>query len=117
MWQKRYFVLENKMLKYYKNEAEHKESKIPRGVLNFQQIWIESEFEDDKMKVHLLVKGTTRTFHLKSNSKADYEKWKQRLYHSTNTSIGKINKQSLDVNDQRYWRNLRISESGVINEA
>jgi len=34
-WQKRYFVLERKMLKYFKNEAEYNNGKPPKGVLNF----------------------------------------------------------------------------------
>ena len=34
-WQKRYFVLENKMLKYFKNKSDYDSNKIPKGVLNF----------------------------------------------------------------------------------
>ena len=34
-WQKRYFVLDNRMLKYYKTEQDFLSSKPPKGVLNF----------------------------------------------------------------------------------
>ena len=37
-WQKRYFVLENRMLKYYKTMQEYEQSKPAKGVLNFQQV-------------------------------------------------------------------------------
>jgi hypothetical protein len=45
-WQKRYFILEKKMLRYFKNEHDYKSNKPPKGVLNFQQIWIEPNFID-----------------------------------------------------------------------
>ena len=45
-WQKRYFVLERKVLKYFKSEADYHSLKPPKGVLNFQQIWVEPEFKD-----------------------------------------------------------------------
>lgn len=116
-WQKRYFILENKMLKYYKNEAEYKANSMPKGVLNFHQIWIEPSFNDKKLKIDLHIKGTTRIFNLRVSKSEEFNIWKKRISHSINTSAGKLNQCSLDENDQRYWRNLRISESGVINEA
>ena len=45
-WQKRYFLLEKKMLKYYKSEKAFQEGKPPKGVINFQQIWVEPTFID-----------------------------------------------------------------------
>lgn len=69
------------------------------------------------MKINLHIKGTTRIFNLRVAKAEDYEIWKKRISHSIDTSAGKLNECALDENDQRYWRNLRISESGVINEA
>ena len=34
-WQKRYFLLEKKMLKYYKSDKAHFDGKPPKGVINF----------------------------------------------------------------------------------
>ena len=34
-WQKRYFVLKNRMLFYYKTKADFEENKTSKGVLNF----------------------------------------------------------------------------------
>lgn len=45
-WQRRFFVLERKMIKYYKTEADYENKKPPKGILNLQQIWIEPVFKD-----------------------------------------------------------------------
>lgn len=37
-WQSRYFVLTNRMLKYYKSQEEYFEQKAPKGVINFNQV-------------------------------------------------------------------------------
>lgn len=36
MWQKRYFVLKNRMLFYYKTKADYEQHKTCKGVINFQ---------------------------------------------------------------------------------
>ena len=56
-WQKRYFVLCKKMLKYYKTEADFRIGKPPKGVLNFQQIWIEPKFQEKERKMDLHIFG------------------------------------------------------------
>ena len=35
-WQKRYFVLKNRMLFYYKTKADYEQHKTCKGVINFQ---------------------------------------------------------------------------------
>lgn len=35
-WQKRYFVLDKKILKYFKNKADYEAQKPPKGAINFQ---------------------------------------------------------------------------------
>lgn len=40
--QKRYFVLRNRMLFYYKSEEHYKENMPIKGVLNFQQVCFEA---------------------------------------------------------------------------
>jgi hypothetical protein len=35
LWQKRFFVLENRVLKYYKTEQDYNEKRPPKGVIDF----------------------------------------------------------------------------------
>lgn len=35
IWQKRYFVLDKRVLKYYKNKQDYISRKPPKGVINF----------------------------------------------------------------------------------
>ena len=35
-WQKRYFVLDKKILKYFKNKVDYEAQKPPKGAINFQ---------------------------------------------------------------------------------
>ena len=46
-WQARYFVLEFRVLKYYKNKSDYENQLPPKGVLNFQQVMINSEYFDE----------------------------------------------------------------------
>ena len=39
-WQKRFFVLDKKLIKYYKNKDDYMDKKQPKGVLNLKQIWV-----------------------------------------------------------------------------
>ena len=64
-WQKRYFVLNNCILKYYKNKADFKNYLPPKGVINFQQVCVEEEYIDEHFKINLKMAGCTRIFHLR----------------------------------------------------
>lgn len=79
LWQKRFFVLDQKVLKYYKSETDYKNNVVPKGVLNFQQIWVEPKFQDSKMFINLILIGFKRQFYLKASKKEDYDTWKLKL--------------------------------------
>jgi hypothetical protein len=89
-WQKRYFVLERKMLKYFKNEADYMSGKPPKGVLNFQQIWVEVDFKDIQMKIDLKIKGSKRVFNMRCTSQEQFQLWQRKLRYTINSSIGKL---------------------------
>lgn len=36
IWQKRYFVLSHRILRYYKTQKECYDNKPPKGIINFQ---------------------------------------------------------------------------------
>lgn len=110
-------MLDNKMLKYYKKEEDYTAKKVPKGVLNFQQIWVEPIFKPAELKIDLAIVGTTRVFFLKLANLDDFKNWQACLKHSISTSIGTLKKRILDNSQQNYWRFLRISEEGVHSEA
>ena len=64
-WQKRYFVLDKKILKYFKNKADFDSQKPPKGAINFSQIWITMSSKKDSKKIDLQIKGSNRVFNLK----------------------------------------------------
>ena len=115
-WQKRYFVLDTKILKYYKNKSDYDQNKLPKGVLNFNQIWIEGEYIDKDKKINLQMKGSKRVFNLWVAKNDEYGVWKSKLTHSINTSLGtqkqiQMDQYSKDLEENvDFWRFLRISE-------
>ena len=115
-WQKRYFVLDTKILKYYKNKSDYDQNKLPKGVLNFNQIWIEDEYIDKDKKINLQMKGSKRVFNLWVAKNDEYGVWKSKLTHSINTSLGtqkqiQMDQYSKDLEENvDFWRFLRISE-------
>jgi hypothetical protein len=62
VWQKRYFVLNLKTLKYYKNESDYLNKLKPKGTINFNQISAEYAVKDTQLKIDLKIKGETRVF-------------------------------------------------------
>ena len=52
-WQKRFFVLEKKVLKYFKTDGDFHMTKLPKGVINFQQIMVKADFKDLQYKIDL----------------------------------------------------------------
>lgn len=46
LWNNRYFVLENRMLKYFQNEDEFTNKLPPKGILNFEQVNVVSDFNE-----------------------------------------------------------------------
>mmetsp|Transcript_2852 Transcript_2852/g.4862 ORF Transcript_2852/g.4862 Transcript_2852/m.4862 type:complete len:162 (+) Transcript_2852:286-771(+) len=115
LWQKRYFVLSNRLLKYYKSQQDFEAKKPPKGVINFQQVWVDVEFRDQS-KIDLKIVGSNRVFNLRCAEKRDFDTWRYRLNHSISISAGFKKKLSLKfyIEDISkffdFWRFLRIPE-------
>ena len=87
-WQKRFFVLDTKVLKYYKSKQDYETNKLPKGVINFQQIWVEAELVEKEFKINLSMKGSKRVFNLRCANELDFGQWSSKLRHSINSSLG-----------------------------
>lgn len=76
-WQKRYFVLKDRKLKYFKsNDPDH--MKVPLGVINFDHFrcWCEPLEEDQKFKFKIEMEGVDRRkFQFKAYSQQDNMNW------------------------------------------
>lgn len=77
-WQKRYFVLVDDKLKYFKNEKEFREKVHPKGILDFSRIKLKIESpKTNHILIHIL--GCERVFHLKLADQAQFDIWYQAL--------------------------------------
>ena len=88
-WQKRYWVLENRMLKYYRQDQDYLNQLPPKGVINFEQVSVDYEFIDKEQKINLRIKGCDRVFLLRVQNNQHYNQWKTKITHSIDKSIGK----------------------------
>lgn len=95
MWQKRYFVLKNRMLFYYKSKADYDQQKTCKGVINFQQIGVDATHNANELKIRLTLHGSRRSFDLKFPNHDDFAYWKVKLTHSIDRSMGKLKGLSL----------------------
>ena len=116
LWNTRYFVLENRMLKYFQNEEEYKNKLPSKGILNFEQVNVVSDFNEVTLRIDLRISGSQRVFNLKLKDEGELAEWKEHLTHTIEKSNGKLNKLSMkeykdDVAQSfKFWRFLRISE-------
>lgn len=81
VWQKRFFVLEYKSLKYYAREEDYLNKLCPKGVLNFNMVQIKANFQGD-LRFSLQIVGSDRIFHLKCGTDIEFKKWKKKLEHT-----------------------------------
>lgn len=96
-WQKRFFVLDKKLIKYYKNKDDYMDKKQPKGVLNLKQIWINPTFNQSGFKIDLQLMGSNRVFNLRCANMEEFSKWRKKLTHAINTSLGKLKEIKLDA--------------------
>ena len=110
----RYFVLEKKLIKYYKTDQDYLQNKPPKGVINLQQIWVEPTFLDLQLKVDLKLMGSNRVFYLRFTDEKKFKDWQRKLKHSISTSLGTIKLLKIDNyldnigKKIEFWRFLRI---------
>ena len=62
LWNNRYFVLENRMLKYFQNGDEFNKNLPPKGILNFEQVNVVSDFNEVTLRIDLRISGSQRVF-------------------------------------------------------
>lgn len=67
-WQKRYFVLFDWTLKYYKNESEFVKKKPPKGIIDFSRLDVCIDKEKNQ-QLNLHIEGCNRIFQLKVSDK------------------------------------------------
>lgn len=68
IWQSRYFVLDKRVLKYFKNKEEYVNGNPPKGIINFQQVAVLMDFFDETRKINLRIKGSDRVFYLRASN-------------------------------------------------
>ena len=78
--------MDTKILKYYKSEAEYYNGKPPKGVINFQQVWVEGDYNEKQLKINLSMVGAKRVFNLKCCYRSDFDNWSAKLKHAISTS-------------------------------
>ena len=123
LWNNRYFVLENRMLKYFQNEEEFNNNLPPKGILNFEQVNVVSDFNEVTLRIDLRISGSQRVFQLKLKDENEFAEWKEHLTHAISKSNGKLNKLSMNAYKEdvaqtfKFWRFLRISEENFWGQA
>ncbi|ELT99009.1 hypothetical protein CAPTEDRAFT_179200 [Capitella teleta] len=80
-YQKRWFVLQNGLLSYYRNQAEM--SHTCRGTINLANAFIHTE---DSCSF-VISNGGTQTFHLKASSEVERQRWVTALELAKNKAI------------------------------
>jgi hypothetical protein len=96
-WQKRFFLLEKRALKYYKQESDYINTRSPLGIINFDQIEVVTEFIDKELRINLSIKGCERVFQLRCPEHDKYTQWKNKLIFTIENSVGK--KKRLSIKD------------------
>ena len=107
-WQKRYFVLSDKKLFYYKNEKRNK----LLGVINFDQVAVEVQLkpQENPTQVVIIPMRHKRKFKLKSKTPEDLQTWKAALQETVNISEGRKNKSVHYSISSKFWRHESISD-------
>mmetsp|Transcript_23076 Transcript_23076/g.35727 ORF Transcript_23076/g.35727 Transcript_23076/m.35727 type:complete len:193 (-) Transcript_23076:616-1194(-) len=123
-WQRRFFVLSQRMLKYYKNEQDHLNNLPPKGILNFEMVRVDMEFLDLNCRINLKIAGSKRVFNLRCASEEDYQVWKLKLSTSIPKSAGFLQNITIDhytednvFSQFKFWRFLKITEQSFMDFA
>ena len=69
----------------------------PKGILNFEQVNVVSDFNEVTLRVDLRISGSQRVFQLKLKDENEFAEWKEHLSHAISKSNGKLNKLSMNV--------------------
>jgi len=109
-WVRRYFVLENKELRYFYNEEEAK----PAGFINFDLVTIETEVKGRKFKLKAL--GSKRVFKLRAGTPQAALDWIYSISLHLQESNGR--KIILPIAKKKnFWKFDRVSEPQFLSMA
>ena len=75
MWQKRYFVLKDRVFYYYKSKADYYSNKTCKGVINFQQICVSGLYNQSDLRITITLDGSTRMFVLRAPNLQEFTTW------------------------------------------
>lgn len=117
-WQKRYFVLKDRKLKYFKsNSSEH--MKVPLGVINFDHFrcWCEPMVEDKNLQFSIGITGVDkRQFIFKAATESESMAWQKELRRHIDNSAGfQQNKSAKGID--KPWRFDNVSEKQFLEKA
>jgi hypothetical protein len=72
LWNTRYFVLEKRVLKYYQNHQEFNNKMPPRGLVNFEQVNVVSDFNEVTLRIDMRISGSQRVFMLRCKDEIEF---------------------------------------------
>lgn len=103
-WQLRYVTVQDKKLKYFKNQGD----KLAAGVLNFDHF--ECNIKLERTLISLKMNGTDRVFEFKAESEESAKHWVENIEkHITESEGFKEKKSSAGL--KKPWRFDHVSSS------
>lgn len=114
MWQKRYVVVNEKKLIYYKNETLDQIC----GCLDFDLFCARVEIDSSNPKKFTIFPfGGTTSFSFKADSKDEAKKWNDTIKAHIAVSEGAKCKLNSIAPKKNFWKNARISEAKFLAES
>jgi hypothetical protein len=108
-WQRRYFVLKNKKLRYFHSETDTK----PAGSFNFDLISVNVQLIRSETATELILQPvfSDRKFQLRSEQPGELEEWATCLSEHISESAGRLTNITSVSRASKFWRWDRISNS------
>ena len=109
-WQRRYFILKNKKLRYYHKETDTK----PAGSFNFDLISLNFQLlrhTKDDMELVLHPLCSNRKFRFKSESSQELESWAVSISEHISASQGRFTNVMSVSRTTKFWRWDRITNA------
>ena len=110
-WQWRFFVLRDKVLKYFHDLSKT----LPAAVINFEQVDTDLE-RISSTELLIVLSNSKRKFHVKAKPQ-DIARWVEALKPHIQCSLGKLEKRSSLSLKKNFWKYSYISEKQFRNEA
>jgi len=114
IWQKRYIILANKKLLYYKDKNLEKFL----GCIDFDLISVKiQESLKDPRVFEIIPHGGTRNFIFRAENENEAKMWTDALViHAEMSGASKLLTQKSLVSQKNYWKNDRLSEAAFLAE-